>query len=62
MIRAGAEAAQLGLRARPAKRIVLQYRIAVKNLSDHERRTAPVFYCGKPGVPWIGPPRKIVQI
>ena len=33
----------------------------VKDLADHESRTDPVFYCGKPGVPRIGPPRKIVQ-
>ena len=34
----------------------------VKDLADHESRTDPVFYCGKPGVPRIGPPRKIVQL
>jgi hypothetical protein len=34
----------------------------VKDLSDHESRTDPVFYCGKPGVPRIGPPRKVVQL
>jgi hypothetical protein len=34
----------------------------VKDLSDHESKTDPVFYCGKPGVPRIGPPRKIVQL
>src|SRR4029453_6232615 len=34
----------------------------VKDLADHQSRTDPVFYCGKPGVPRIGPPRKIVQL
>jgi len=34
----------------------------LKDLADHESRTDPVFYCGKPGVPRIGPPRKIVQL
>ena len=34
----------------------------VKDLEAHESRTDPVFYCGKPGVPRIGPPRKIVQL
>src|SRR3974390_3545893 len=31
----------------------------VKDLIDHESRTDPVFYCGRPGVPRIGSPRKI---
>lgn len=39
-----------------------QFAAKVKDLSDHESRTDPVFYCGKPGVPRIGPPRKIVQL
>jgi hypothetical protein len=39
-----------------------QYLAKVKDLADHESRTDPVFYCGKPGVPRIGPPRKIVQL
>jgi hypothetical protein len=34
----------------------------VKDLFDHESRTDPVFYCGKPGIPRIGPPRRIVQL
>lgn len=33
-----------------------------KDLFDHESRTDPVFYCGRPGIPRIGPPRKIVQL
>ena len=39
-----------------------QYRAKVKDLADHESKLDPVFYCGKPGVPRIGPPRKIVQL
>jgi len=38
------------------------YQAKVKELSDHESKLDPVFYCGKPGVPRIGPPRKIVQL
>ena len=34
----------------------------VKDLADHQSKTDPVFYCGKPGVPRIGPPRKVVQL
>jgi len=45
---------------RPAYRP--EFLAKVKDLSDHESRTDPVFYCGKPGVPRIGPPRKIVQL
>jgi hypothetical protein len=33
----------------------------VKDLADHESKTDEVFYCGKPGIPRIGPPRKIIQ-
>jgi hypothetical protein len=39
-----------------------EYMAKLKDLADHESRTDPVFYCGKPGVPRIGPPRKIVQL
>ncbi len=34
----------------------------VKNLSENESKTDPVFYCGRPGVPRIGPPRRIIQL
>jgi len=34
----------------------------VKDLFDHESKVDPVFYCGRPGVPRIGSPRKIVQL
>ncbi len=39
-----------------------EFQAKVKDLIDHESRTDPVFYCGRPGVPRIGPPRKIVQL
>jgi hypothetical protein len=39
-----------------------EFQAKVKDLADHESRTDPVFACGKPGVPRIGPPRKIVQL
>ena len=34
----------------------------VKNLFDNESKTDPVFYCGRPGIPRIGPPRRIIQL
>lgn len=34
----------------------------VKNLFDNESKTDQVFYCGKPGIPRIGPPRRIIQL
>jgi hypothetical protein len=34
----------------------------VKDLIDHESKTDQVFYCGRPGVPRIGPPRRIIQL
>jgi hypothetical protein len=39
-----------------------EFQARVKELFDHESKLDPVFYCGKPGVPRIGPPRKIVQL
>ena len=39
-----------------------EFQAKVKDLGDHQSKTDPVFYCGKPGVPRIGPPRKIVQL
>jgi len=45
---------------RPSYKPELQAK--VKELFDHQSKTDPVFYCGRPGVPRIGPPRKIVQL
>src|SRR5262249_4940628 len=39
-----------------------EFQAKVKDLFDHESKTDPVFYCGAPGVPRIGSPRKIVQL
>ena len=39
--------------------IRLQY---LKDLDEHQSKTDPVFYCGRPGVPRIGPPRRIIQM
>ena len=39
-----------------------EYRARVKDLLDHESRTDQVFYCGRPGVPRVGPPRRIIQL
>ena len=39
-----------------------EYLAKVKDLFDHESKTDPVFYCGKPGVPRIGSPRRIIQL
>lgn len=39
-----------------------EFQAKVKDLFDHESKTDPVFYCGAPGIPRIGSPRKIVQL
>jgi hypothetical protein len=39
-----------------------ELRAKVKDLLDHESKTDQVFYCGRPGVPRIGPPRRIIQL
>ena len=39
-----------------------EHRAKVKDLLDHESKTDQVFYCGRPGVPRIGPPRRIIQL
>ena len=46
----------------PAPSYKAELRAKVKDLADHQSKTDPVFYCGKPGVPRIGPPRRIVQL
>jgi hypothetical protein len=45
----------------PAPSYKPELQAKVKDLLDHESKTDQVFYCGKPGIPRIGPPRKIVQ-
>jgi hypothetical protein len=39
-----------------------EFREKVQYLFDNESKTDEVFYCGKPGVPRIGPPRRIIQL
>ncbi len=34
----------------------------VKDLDDHQSKVDGVFYCGRPGVPRIGSPRRIIQL
>jgi hypothetical protein len=46
----------------PAPSYKPELRAKVKDLLDHESRTDPVFYCDRPGVPRIGPPRRIIQL
>lgn len=61
--RHGDAAAVRGVRpSTPAPAYKPELQAKVKDLADHQSKTDPVFYCGKPGVPRIGPPRKIVQL
>lgn len=39
-----------------------EHQARVKQLDAQQSKTDPVFYCGKPGVPRVGPPRRIVQL
>jgi hypothetical protein len=39
-----------------------ELRAKVKDLFDHESKMDPVFYCAKPGVPRVGPPRRIIAL
>ena len=39
-----------------------EFQAKVKDLEARQSKTDPVFYCGKPGVPRVGPPRRIVQL
>jgi hypothetical protein len=46
----------------PAPTYKPEFREKVKQLSDNESKVDPVFYCGKPGIPRIGSPRRIIQL
>jgi hypothetical protein len=39
-----------------------EFRDKVKDLAEHESKLDGVFYCGRPGVPRIGSPRRIIQL
>ena len=47
---------------KPAPSYKPEHLAAVKDLDEHQSKTDPVFYCGRPGVPRIGPPRRIIQL
>ncbi len=46
----------------PAPSYKPEFQEKVKHLFDNESKLDPVFYCGKPGVPRIGSPRRIIQL
>lgn len=46
----------------PAPSYKPEFAAKVKYLFDNESKTDQVFYCGKPGVPRIGSPRRIIQM
>lgn len=46
----------------PAPSYKPEFQAKVKYLSDNESKLDQVFYCGKPGVPRIGSPRRIIQL
>src|SRR6202167_4608383 len=46
----------------PAPAYKPEFQTKVKYLLDHEAKLDKVFFCGKPGVPRISSPRKIVQL
>jgi hypothetical protein len=46
----------------PAPSYKPEFQEKVKYLADHEGKTDPVFYCARPGVPRIGPPRRVIQM
>jgi hypothetical protein len=46
----------------PAPSYKPEFQEKVKYLFDHESKLDQVFYCGKPGVPRIGSPRRIIQL
>jgi len=39
-----------------------EFQAKVKDLFDNESKTDPVFYCDRPGIPRVGPPRRIIQL
>jgi len=46
----------------PAPSYKPEFQSKVKYLLDHEAKLDKVFFCGKPGVPRISSPRKIIQL
>jgi len=50
------------LASTPAPSYKPELQAKVKDLFDHESKVDPAFYCEQPGIPRIGPPRRIVQL
>jgi hypothetical protein len=46
----------------PAPSYKPEFQAKVKDLFDNEAKVDRVFYCGKPGVPRIGSPRRIIEL
>ena len=46
----------------PAPSYKAEFQAKVAELEANQSKTDPVFYCARPGVPRVGPPRKIVQL
>jgi len=46
----------------PAPSYKPEFQAKVKHLSDNESKLDPVFYCDRPGIPRVGPPRRIIQL
>ena len=46
----------------PAPSYKPEFREKVQHLFDNSSKLDRVFYCGKPGFPRIGPPRRIIQL
>jgi hypothetical protein len=46
----------------PAPSYKPEYQAKVKYLLDNEAKLDKVFFCGRPGVPRLGPPRQIIQL
>lgn len=50
------------LPSQPAPSYKPEFQAKVKYLFDNEAKLDGVFFCGKPGVPRLGPPRQIIQL
>jgi hypothetical protein len=59
--RRAAKEVQGALPSQPAPQYKPEFLAKVKELDANQSRKDGVFYCGRPGVPRLGPPRKVVQ-
>jgi hypothetical protein len=46
----------------PAPAYKPEFQAKVKALDAQQSKSDPVFYCAKPGLPRVGPPRRIIQL